>query len=164
MVSQLSVIILNKFGSTCVPDAVYQVSMSSASWFWRRRFLKVFTIYGPGSHLGNVTLNIWKKNHPNIPWRLHRKFGFKQPRKRSLKMLNLGVSEWPWPWLVINHHVLIYLTIFTNFHHTGFNSFLEIYSLSIFPYKNKRDQFWPCCKIGQCQPRVIIWTNLAVLE
>ena len=22
-----------------------------------------------------------------------------------------------------------------------------------------RDQIWPCCKIGQGQPRVIIWTN-----
>ena len=28
-----------------------------------------------------------------------------------------------------------------------------------FPYKSIRDQIWPCCKIGQGQPRVIIWTN-----
>ena len=27
-----------------------------------------------------------------------------------------------------------------------------------------RDQSWPCRKIGQGHPRVIIWTNLAVLE
>ena len=40
--------------STWVPDAAYQVSRSSASWF-RRRFLKVFTIYGHGGHLGHVT-------------------------------------------------------------------------------------------------------------
>ena len=26
-------------------------------------------------------------------------------------------------------------------------------------YKNIRDQIWPCCKIGQGQPSVIIWTN-----
>ena len=26
------------------------------------------------------------------------------------------------------------------------------------------DQIWPCCKIGQGQPRDIIWTNLVVLE
>ena len=61
----------------------------------------------------------------------------------------IKVNEWPWPWVVINHHILIYLTICTNFHLTGFNSFLEIYSWSLYPYKNKRDQLWPCCKIGQ---------------
>ena len=65
---------------------------------------------------------------------------------------------------VINHHVLIYLTACTDFHLTGFNSFLEIYSLSIFPYKNKRDQILPCCKISQGQPRVIIGTYLVVLK
>ena len=37
----------------------------------------------------------------------------------------------------------------TNFHLTSFNSFSEIYILSIRPYKSKRDQICPCCKIGQ---------------
>ena len=41
-------------GSTRVPDAVYQVSRSLASWFRRRRFFKFFTIYGHG----HVTWNI----------------------------------------------------------------------------------------------------------
>ena len=59
------------------------------------------------------------------------------------------VSEWIWLWAVIKHHVLIYLTICTNFHLTGFNSFSEIYSLSIVPSKSKMDQIWPCCKICQ---------------
>ena len=32
--------------------------------------------------------------------------------------------------------------------------------LTVFPHKKSiRDQIWPCCKIGQGQPRVIIWTN-----
>ena len=31
------------------------------------------------------------------------------------------------------------------------------------PYKSIRDQIWPCRKIGQGQPTVIIWTNLVVL-
>ena len=70
---------LNKFGCTWVPDGVYQVSRSSASWFWRW-FLKVFTIYGPGRHLSHVTRNIWTHFHPNITWRRHMKFGFKRPR------------------------------------------------------------------------------------
>ena len=32
------------------------------------------------------------------------------------------------------------------------------------PYKSIRDQILPCRKIGQGQPRVIIWTKLVVLE
>ena len=36
------------------------------------------------------------------------------------------VIQWPWPGVVLNRHVLIYLTICTNFPLTGFNSFLEI--------------------------------------
>ena len=35
---------------------------------------------------------------------------------------------------------------------------------TFFPYKSIRDQIWPCCKIGQGQPKVIIWANLVVLE
>ena len=38
-----------------VPDATYQVSCSSACRFRRRRFLKGFTIFGHGGHLGYVT-------------------------------------------------------------------------------------------------------------
>ena len=33
--------------------------------------------------------------------------------------------------------------------------------LPFFPYKSIRGQIWPCHKIGQGQPRVIIWTNLS---
>ena len=39
-----------------------------------------------------------------------------------------------------------------------------MHCFTYFPYKNIRDQIWPCCKISQGQPRVIIWTNLVVLE
>ena len=39
---------LNKHGSTWVPNAAYQVSVTLAIRFWRRRFLKGFTIYGHG--------------------------------------------------------------------------------------------------------------------
>ena len=40
----------------------------------KKRFLKGFTIYGPGSNLGHVTRNIWTNFH--LPWRLNMKFGF----------------------------------------------------------------------------------------
>ena len=49
---------LNKFGSNRVPDVVHQISRSSVSWFRRKRFLKVFIIYGTGSHLGHMPKNI----------------------------------------------------------------------------------------------------------
>ena len=35
---------------------------------------------------------------------------------------------------------------------------------TFFPYKSIRDQIWYCRKIGQGQTRVIIWTNLVVME
>ena len=52
---------LNNFGSSSVPDAAYQASSSSVNYFWRRKILKVFTIYGLGGHIGNVIrrLNIF---------------------------------------------------------------------------------------------------------
>ena len=31
--------------------------------------------------------------------------------------------------------------------------------LSIFPYKSIRGPIWPCRKVGQGQPSIIIWTN-----
>ena len=46
----------------------------------------------------------------------------------------------------------------------GYNSLWKIHCFTFFPYKSIRDQIWPCRKIGQGQLRVIIWTNLVVLE
>ena len=67
---------LNKLGSTRAPDAAYQVSRSSAFWFRRRGFLKVFTIYGHGGHLGHVTRTV---SRSVVPGRPHMKFGFNRP-------------------------------------------------------------------------------------
>ena len=46
---------MKNLGSTHIDNATYQVSRSSVYWFWRRRFFKVFTIYGHGGHVGHVT-------------------------------------------------------------------------------------------------------------
>ena len=46
---------MNSLGSTCVHNATYQVSRALVYWFWKKRFFKVFTIYGHGGHLGHVT-------------------------------------------------------------------------------------------------------------
>ena len=50
---------LNTLGSTRAHDAAYQVSLSSAFGFRTRRFVKVFTIYAHGGHLGHVTWTVW---------------------------------------------------------------------------------------------------------
>ena len=42
---------LKKFGRSLVPNAIYQDSALKLSWFWKRRFLSVFTIYGHGGCL-----------------------------------------------------------------------------------------------------------------
>ena len=47
--------------------------------FMRRRFLKVFTIYGSGSHLGHVTWAIYTNLGSPFQRRLHIKFGFYSP-------------------------------------------------------------------------------------
>ena len=46
----------------------------------------------------------------------------------------------------------------------GDNSFWKIHCFTFFPYKSIRDQIWPCHKIGQGQPSVIIWANVVVLR
>ena len=42
-------------------------------------FLKIFTIYGCGGHLGHVTQMPGTKYHSPYPRRLHIKFGFDRP-------------------------------------------------------------------------------------
>ena len=42
-------------------------------------FLKVFTIYGHGGHLGHVTWTVCTYFHSPIPRRLHMKFDFDWP-------------------------------------------------------------------------------------
>ena len=60
--------------------------------------------------------------------------------------------------------ILFFPTAYTNFDITDSNSFWKIHCFTFFPYKSIKDQIWTCCKKGQGQPRVIIWTNLVVLE
>ena len=45
----------NKLGRVRVLNAAYRVSRSSAIPFLRRRFSKIFTIYGHSGHLGHGT-------------------------------------------------------------------------------------------------------------
>ena len=53
----------------------------SARRFWRRRYFKVFTIYGRGGHLGHMTWTIYTNYRSPFPRRLHIKFGFDWPSR-----------------------------------------------------------------------------------
>ena len=58
---------------------VREVSCKSASRFWRRRFLSVFTIVRHGGHLGHVTRISRSHFRYPYPWTLHIKFHFDWP-------------------------------------------------------------------------------------
>ena len=66
---------LNKLWWAGVPDATYQVLWKSVHWFQRRRFLKDFTMYGHGGHLGHVTSIMFIDFHFLVLESLHTEFG-----------------------------------------------------------------------------------------
>ena len=49
---------MSNLGSTRVPNATYQVSQPSDIFFWRKRVLKVYTIYDCSSHIGHEAWTI----------------------------------------------------------------------------------------------------------
>ena len=70
---------LNILGSACIDNATHKVSRSLVYWFWRRRFFKVFTIYGHCSHVGHVTQLICINFNSYSPSSFHMNFGYKSP-------------------------------------------------------------------------------------
>ena len=62
------------FSRPPVPDNWYKDSAIRHPRFWRRRFLKVFTIYGHGGHLSQWTATILAIFHYPAPGRLQMKF------------------------------------------------------------------------------------------
>ena len=68
------------FGRPPVPDDLCKDSATRRPLFLRRRFLKVFTIYGHGGHLGQWTATIFAIFHSTAPGRLKMKFEQHWPR------------------------------------------------------------------------------------
>ena len=68
------------------------------------------------------------------------------------------VKKWPWPWILIYHHKLNQLSASINFQVSGCNSFWKIQCFHL----SLNHQIWPCRKISQCQPKVIICTNYII--
>ena len=64
----------SNFGRTAFPDDSCKGSAPRHSRFWRRRFLKVFTIYGRGGQLGQRNATILAFFHSPTLRRLHMKF------------------------------------------------------------------------------------------
>ena len=122
------IIIYENIWSTRVPDAVYQVSRTSASWFRRRRFLKLFTIYGQWScDLEHLNKFSFPTSHGGSIWNLASIGLAVSEQKKS------EVNEWPWPLIFIQVHVLIQLTESTNFDITDYNNFWKIHYFTFFP-------------------------------
>ena len=98
---------MNNLGSTCIDNATYQVSRSSVFWLWRRRFFKVFTIYGQCCPVGHVTQLICINFHSYSHFSFHMSFGSKSPNCLCEKQVLTLKSEWPltkvkeWPWPLI---------------------------------------------------------------
>ena len=133
--------------------------------FREEDFWRVFTIHGHGSHLGHVTSIMSINFHFLVPESLQIKFSFDWPSGFWEKQVLSFVCKWPWakvkkwPWLSI----LIYVHFFSWFQVTGCKC-SEKSSFHFFLQESLSYQIGPCRKIGQGQPRVIIWTNYDGLE
>ena len=71
---------LRKLGRPPVPNNLCKDSATRHPQFWRRRFLKVITIYGHGGHLGQWTAAVLATFHSPSPGRLQMKFEQHWPR------------------------------------------------------------------------------------
>ena len=68
--------------------------------FWR-----VFTIYGHGGHLGNVTTIVSINFHFLVPESLNIKFGFDWPSGFWEKPALIFKCKWPWAKVKVNTHI-----------------------------------------------------------
>ena len=70
----------SNFGRPPIPNNLCKDSVTRHPRFWRRRFLKVFTIYGHGGNLGQWTATISAIFHFPTQGRLQMKFEQHWPR------------------------------------------------------------------------------------
>ena len=81
----------SNFGRPLVPNDLCKDSAPRHSRFWRKRFLKVFTIYGHGGHLGQRIVTISAVFcFPTLRW-LHMKFeeiGSEASEEKLFEILN----------------------------------------------------------------------------
>ena len=87
--------------ATPVPDDLCKDSAPKHPRFWRRSFLKVFTIYGHGGHLGQRTATILAIfRSPNLRgsiWNLS-KIGPDTLEEKLFEILNKCIRKQNWPY------------------------------------------------------------------
>ena len=130
-------------------------------------FCRVFTMYGrlqtswsmwPAS-CHQIFISLYLKAY-NI------KFGFDWPSGFWEKQVLSFVCKWPWakvkkwPW----PSILTYVHFFSWFQVTGCKCFEKSTVFTFSLQKSLCDQIWPCRKIGQGQPRVMIYIHFLVLH
>ena len=81
----------SNFGRFPVPNNLCKVLAPRHLQFWKRRFLKVFTIYGHGGHLSQWTATILATFHSPTRRRLYMKFEQHWPKasEKSFEILNI---------------------------------------------------------------------------
>ena len=128
------------------------MGMATIFVMWPGPFEQTFVPLSQGGSIWNLAsislVVIEKKKFKNIE--------YERLGQRSVNHLDLWYSQ-----------SLMYS--FSWLHLPTFVSWTTIVSeksivLTFFPYKSIGDRIWPCRKIGQGPLRVIIWTNLVVLE
>ena len=125
---------------------------------------RLFTIYGLGGQLGQVTSNISVGFYFHVPKIFYTKYDSNDPavseKKPVLificKWLWAKVEKWHWPSILpLSHLVVCYYRL--SGHRLLY--FLKNPLFSLFPIENHKFKIWTCRKISKGQPRVIIWTH-----
>ena len=85
----------SNFGRPLVPDDLCKDSALRHPRFWIRRFLKVFTIYGHGGHLGQWTKTILAifPQPKEAPYEIGAKLAQWLQRRSRLKILTDGQTD-----------------------------------------------------------------------
>ena len=122
----------------------------------------------PYTCMGVAAISVkWPKTIKRI---LHMKFEFKQPSdfwEKMFRYLCGSPNEWLWmkchmsAWhLVLTwNHCFIMLNISLKYYDFSLTSLWKINISRFFPYKGIMNQIWPCRKVVQGQPRIIICAN-----
>ena len=138
---------LNKLGRPNIQNVTYQVTRSSAFWFWRRRFLKgfyrIWACRPSWSCDQNILYKSWltfNKESSNEIWiQLSQWF----LRKLCVNILMGLQCEQPWPLELIYSHCDIRLNISSENNDIDSSSFQKINFSKISPFKCIRKQIWP---------------------
>ena len=132
--------------------SVESVSMTSVllimKTLWCNKHLCRVSIH---YYMQYVLDKLWKLGYDLYFRDLKENFAKKKNEPRSLNDLDFWQTLW-------------FIYSFTWLHLPIFTSQTKILLFYLFSFKSLKDQMWPCCKMSQGQPRVIILVNLMILK